>query len=261
VGVTGLLVVNIGLSIIILLWCLYLLRKIRWIFTDVSSVREQVNMLADRDLVALHRGLVEHLQLSARLGGETLPPTRGWAASPDVLNVLVDRIEQTRPRRVLELGSGVSTLVIARALARVGQGHLYSLEHDAAHLRRTQDIVDRAGLADFVSLIHAPLTTRDDALWYGESRIPDGEFDLIFVDGPAMPMGSMIRFPAGPVLLPRLSSEGAMVVDDAARPDEQKAVETWRTQFPDLVFTEVPAEKGCVVISRMNPPAVADAAG
>ena len=44
-----------------------------------------------------------------------IPGLRSWAASPDVLLTLVDTSQKIKPRIVLDLGSGVSTLVLAKA--------------------------------------------------------------------------------------------------------------------------------------------------
>jgi len=41
---------------------------------------------------------------------DVLPATRGWAASPDLLAVLVDLVVAERPSLVVECGSGASTL-------------------------------------------------------------------------------------------------------------------------------------------------------
>jgi hypothetical protein len=58
---------------------------------------------------------LEALQnLSAVLpAGGVLPATRGWAASPDLLVVLVDLVISGRPSLVVECGSGASTLWLA----------------------------------------------------------------------------------------------------------------------------------------------------
>ena len=42
---------------------------------------------------------------------DVLPATRGWAASPDLLAVLVDLVVAERPSLVVECGSGASTLL------------------------------------------------------------------------------------------------------------------------------------------------------
>lgn len=45
-----------------------------------------------------------------------LPPLSTWAATPDLLVALYRTIREQRTARVLELGSGLSTIVMARAL-------------------------------------------------------------------------------------------------------------------------------------------------
>src|ERR687891_1928258 len=44
------------------------------------------------------------------------PPFRGWAISPDFAVLLLTQVLTRRPARVVELGSGVSTLVLGYAL-------------------------------------------------------------------------------------------------------------------------------------------------
>src|SRR4029077_15670437 len=64
---------------------------------------------------------LEALQnLSAVLpANDLLPATRGWAASPDLLMVLVDLVITERPSLVVECGSGASTLWLALAMGRL----------------------------------------------------------------------------------------------------------------------------------------------
>jgi hypothetical protein len=59
-------------------------------------------------------------------GGAPLPLPGGWAASTDLLGELIRAIAARRPQRLVELGSGVSTLVIAAALRNNGAGRLIS---------------------------------------------------------------------------------------------------------------------------------------
>src|ERR1700722_8692814 len=53
-------------------------------------------------------------------GAAPLPLPGGWAASTDLLGELMRAIAVRRPQCVVELGSGVSTLVIAAALRANG---------------------------------------------------------------------------------------------------------------------------------------------
>ena len=50
-----------------------------------------------------------------------LPATRGWAMAPDMAGLVYATVIERRPRRVLELGSGVSTLVAASPRAAVAE--------------------------------------------------------------------------------------------------------------------------------------------
>ena len=67
-----------------------------------------------------------------------LPPLRDFAISPDFANLLVALIDETRPRVILELGSGASTLITGYRLQQLGQGRIISLEHDEKYAAVTR---------------------------------------------------------------------------------------------------------------------------
>ncbi|HZL04081.1 MAG TPA: hypothetical protein VFE45_01440, partial [Coriobacteriia bacterium] len=64
-------------------------------------------------------GLYETLDI-----GLPLPPMRGWPASPDFARELACVIAETRPQTIVEIGSGVSTLVAGYALKKNGMGRV-----------------------------------------------------------------------------------------------------------------------------------------
>jgi predicted O-methyltransferase YrrM len=96
-----------------------------------------------------------------------------------------------RPRRVLEFGSGVTTLVMAHALAENHRnagivGHLYSLEAIPKFHENVKAILPGA-LRSYVTPICSPRregTWRGEIWGFGYSELPPGPFDLVFVDGP-----------------------------------------------------------------------------
>ena len=68
---------------------------------------------------------------------DVLPSTRGWAASPDLLLVLVDLMITERPSLVVECGSGASTLWLALAMRRFKiDGRIVALDHDPVSAAR-----------------------------------------------------------------------------------------------------------------------------
>ena len=84
-------------------------------------------------------------------------------------------VTATRARRVLEIGaaSGYSAIWMGLALRQTG-GKLVTIEFDPVRAREAAANIQRAGLADVVTVIHG------DAF----SEIPKlaGEFDLVFLD-------------------------------------------------------------------------------
>jgi hypothetical protein len=186
---------------------------------------------------------------------KSLPPTRNWAASPDFLWELSRHALEERPRTVVECGSGVSTLVLARCLQLNGVGKVYSLEHEPEHAEKTREQLERHGLGEWATVLDAPL--RPHAIqgevwpWYAEEMLPgEGGIDMLVIDGPPWHVRPLARYPAGPVLFPRLAARAAVFLDDAAREDEKAVLKRWHAEFPALRQTPRPCEKGCAVLDR-----------
>jgi len=92
---------------------------------------------------------------------DALPHLGSWKADTYLLHRIVDEIEVRQPKNVVELGSGVTSLVIAKALSLHGGGHLYSYD-------QYEPFVEQMGiwLAEHhlsASFSHAPLNFRDQA--------------------------------------------------------------------------------------------------
>jgi hypothetical protein len=185
--------------------------------------------------------------------GQSLPPTRGWAASPDFLHRIVAHTLGAKPGTIMECGSGVSTVVLARCAQLNGHGHVYSLEHDGDYAQRTRASLASHGLSAHATVLHAPLTKQSiagtDLVWYDASQwdFANG-IDLLVVDGPPGSDGHLARYPCGPALFSRLSSQGTVYLDDASRPEEQAAVHRWLQECPRLRMETAPCEKGCTIL-------------
>ena len=185
-----------------------------------------------------------------------LPPTRGWAASPDLLLEVAKDIRDAPPEAVVEMGSGTSSIVIAACLRKSGGGRLVSLEHDAEHAVRTRAELERHGLSGRATVLDAPL---GDVLiagaawrWY---TVPMAELpprvEMLFVDGPPGNTGPLARYPALPVLRDRLTSTATIFVDDGVRADEREIIDRWLREDPGFVAHMIPSEKEAWVLRRM----------
>ena len=187
---------------------------------------------------------------------DLLPPTRGWAASPDLLMVLVDLVISKRPSLVVECGSGASTLWIALALRRFEiDGRIVSLEHDPVFGGKTRDLLARHQVLDLVEIRDAPLESfsvdGDNYSWYAARAWEDlKEIDLLFVDGPPAATGHRARYPGLPLLSESLSPVATIVLDDLIVPDMQEVLRLWLDAYPDFDSEILPLEKRAAVLRR-----------
>lgn len=186
-----------------------------------------------------------------------LPHTRGSAASPDLLMKIIEIILSKKPRLVVELGSGTSTVIIAYCLKKAGAGQLVSLDHDPYYAKQCQKQISGHALGDIATVILAPLKDVEIGgqvwQWYDidglEFKTP---IDLLIIDGPPATIQHMARYPALPLLLSRLSSEAIIIMDDGMREDEQKIVNRWKEEVANLVCMRHDMEKGAFVIQISN---------
>jgi predicted O-methyltransferase YrrM len=243
-------VISAGTLVMSLAFFSVLLRKVGRIDRRVwqaDQVPSQIRQLF-RQIEALD-AVYRELQLS-----RSLPSTRDWAASPDALRILAEHALREKPRAIVECGSGISTVVLARCAQLSGSGHVYSLDHEAEFAEKTRIELERHGLRDWATVIHAPLEPQlvrgTPYHWYGlEESIPS-EIDMLFIDGPPTVTLQTARYPAGPCLLHRLSADGVAFLDDAARPGEKRVIQMWQEEFDDLNVVILDCEKGLARLSR-----------
>ena len=201
---------------------------------------------------------LEALQnLSAVLpANDVLPATRVWAASPDLLLVLVDLVIAERPSLVVECGSGASTLWLALAMRRFGiDGRIIALDHDPVFGDKTRGLLARHDVADLAEVRDAPLESfsldGQTYSWYAKRAWEDLKgIDLLFVDGPPATTGHQARYPALPLLSGLLSPVATAVLDDLIVPDMQKVLRLWLDAYPDFDSEMLALEKQAAVLRR-----------
>ena len=188
---------------------------------------------------------------------DVLPATRGWAASPDLLLVLVDQVIAQRPSLVVECGSGVSTLWLALALRRFGaDGRIVALDHDPVFAGKTRDFLARHGVSDLAEVRDAPLedfSLNDGTYsWYARRTWEDlTGIDLLFVDGPPAATGPMARCPALPLLRGALNPAATVVLDDLVVPDMQETLRSWLRAYPEFGSEILPLEKQAALLRKV----------
>jgi len=182
--------------------------------------------------------------LVARLGWTRgdLPKADGWAGSPELLATLADEVLGNRPKLIVEFGSGLSTLVLARALDLAGGGALVSYDHNAGFADLTRARLAALGLRADVRAVDLEPARGYAGEWYAARDLPGG-IDLLVIDGPPAWFASGTRGGAA-AIFPLLAVGGVVLLDDADRPGERADARRWRAEFPGIAFTRLARGKG-----------------
>ena len=171
--------------------------------------------------------------------GRTLTD-EGWELAADTLRLLTALVERLRPRHVIEFGSGVSTVVLARAAARCGGCRITSLDHDPRFVRASGQALEEAEGRELVELQLAPLVARSRAGTLGPEYLIDPlrlaskhAADLVLIDGPPDVLGGRIGMLYQ--ALDHSQSGSIVLLDDAARRAERTALASWEERLGDAI--------------------------
>jgi predicted O-methyltransferase YrrM len=186
-----------------------------------------------------------------------LPSMRVWAISPDFANIVISLIRECRPKLVLEIGSGVSTLISAYCLKENKEGVIVSLDHDKQFAALSAANVAKHGLQDITTVHYAPLKEviiNDKSwLWYEMKQLQNlKSIDMLIIDGPPDRTQRLARYPALPILFSLLSDDAVILLDDANRPDETEIVKRWIKDFHDFSLEIIDTEKGTAILRRKH---------
>lgn len=185
---------------------------------------------------------------------KTLPPFRGSAISTESALKLIDTIKETKPKIVLEMGSGTSTLITALALKQNGDGKIISLEHLKRFVEYNNKPIEQHGVLDYAEILYAPLRkytlAEGEWEWYDYEYKLEDKIDIMTVDGPPGFLQDLSRFPALDLMYEHLSDQAVIFIDDTKRDDERKMIEMWLKKYPEFSYEFHDTEDGTVILRR-----------
>lgn len=175
-----------------------------------------------------------------------IPGLRSWAASADVLLTLANISQKIKPKVVLDLGSGISTLVLAKSSPGA---KVFSIDHLPEFASKTRSLLADHQITN-VDLRVAPLSLHPAGSdWYDRSALSDiDQIDLLFIDGPPGSKDEKARHPVLAQCLSKLSPKAVIVIDDAARPGEKALAEMFSQALPGYELEFFNHEKGTAVL-------------
>ncbi len=215
-------ILTIAFAAVILVYLLY-----RW---------RMVIPAHDREL----RQIEAAIYLTPFLSDSLIVPSR-WSLDMPALQRIIGQIQGSGFETIVECGSGVSTVALARAIQQQGRGRIVTFENDLRWHALVMRQLERLGLEDSVRLIHARMEEYDgghyQTRWYSTPSVREAlsdveRIDMLLIDGPHCE-SEWSRAPALKVFRPWLDAHSQIILDDVSRPEEQHVVRDW-SKFEEL---------------------------
>jgi len=169
-------------------------------------------------------------------------PWTGSTLRPSAICMIFNEIIIHRHSRVLELGCGISTILLSKFLMERG-GSMVSVDDNIDWIN-----VVREGMNSDVeacTIIHSELITQRvdgaDYEWYDMKNIIENKnfagekFDVLVVDAPISSVSHKARYPAFPMLKEYLADDFVVILDDIDRDNEMAIAKEWCDSY-DLIF-------------------------
>lgn len=179
-------------------------------------------------------------QLNQLFSEDSFIPFSAWAISPSTILHVLNDISINKRKRIIEFGSGASTLYIAKLLKVLkSDAVFYSVESDKQWAIDLEKQLELYNISGFVRIIYAPITKvsemysfKEQETWYDTEILEKAldsqkEFDLVLVDGPFGGSTPYARYSAIPFLEKCLSKQASIFLDDIQRNDETEILKEW----------------------------------
>ena len=163
----------------------------------------------------------------------TVLPFTPFSLNPNTILHIINDINLNSRKKVLEFGSGLSTIIMARYIkANNITCSIYSIEDNIDWAQFIQEQLIKFGCEEVVKILVSPLKSNyDNVLWYDESLINSfirgHRFDVVVVDGPSAKHDEKIRESSLYQVIDNLANNFFIVLDDIKRKGESKIYDNW----------------------------------
>lgn len=175
-------------------------------------------------------------------------PSGGFYPEAATLRQIGELARRVRPAVAVALGGGPQAVVLA-AMAGAG-GDVWVLEHDERMRAVTAELLAEADLRAHLPSVELTGYDRQNQ-WYDKALVAalPGPIDILVIDGPGHFAGREPRWPAGPELFPCMAYDGIVVLDDAGRAKQGRALKRWASDDPAWSIQHV---GGAAILQRAD---------
>lgn len=175
-----------------------------------------------------------------------------WSLGDESLGIIIERLGRIKPKLILEYGSGVSSIRLAKSFPAA---RIISIESEIFYHAETERERENAEAGN-LKVIHCPLQYQ----WHGFCRYLsyskpyfEGEIDCILIDGPP---GRILRGREACLygFYEKLKTGGLVILDDYKREGEKQAVKNWIRSYPgSFRLEEIESEHHLAVLTKIKP--------
>jgi predicted O-methyltransferase YrrM len=172
-----------------------------------------------------------------------------WAIGESAFSRIVDILGSTDPKRILEYGSGPSSIRLAQAFP---DAQIVSVEGSPEYYKKTRALRREWEVENQLTVLFLPL----EYDWYGPSRTQSyrrysftAPFDAVIVDGPpywTLRGREACLYQAYDYVPPG----GVVILDDYSRTVEQNILRNWLATYPESFDVEVESVSDHLAVLR-----------
>jgi hypothetical protein len=164
-----------------------------------------------------------------------LPIMHDWRISSDYAKELLNHVINN-DGSVIDIGSGISTLLFGYGLKGKGTGKVIAIEHSKNYYEATKKLITEHQLGKWCNVYFCPLRSYTingkKWLWYDISDIDfPKNISTISIDGPPGDTQDLARYPAPHILKKHISKNTTLFLDDANREQEKEIAKRWVEEF------------------------------
>lgn len=174
-------------------------------------------------------------------------PFNGGALRPICISYILNEIIINQRKNILEFGSGLSTILIARLLKKNNlEAQIITIEHNNEWANIIHEYLVNENLLKYVTIIRTDLKEIETPLgnvnWYDydiiSNALNDKKIDLLIIDGP-LANTEKIKYSRSPALFEMnkyLASDFCILLDDANRKGEKDLIRLFKKKNLKIKF-------------------------
>lgn len=220
---------------------------------ELARAHRQIELAVQKNSLNTARQIQSFVSMQEYFATGVLPAfnseSHSWPVSADFALCLMQRLVLEQYDLVIEFGSGMSTVIVARTLALIAErqqtaaAHFISFDHLEPYYQQTLGYLKQAGLEQGVQLTLAPLKEWQGAdgqtypyyscqtvlAQLAKQKKASRKRILVIVDGPPAATGPKARYPAGPIVMQYFPDAHIdFLMDDFIRQDEKEVAKHWQ---------------------------------